>query len=342
MPFVPISFVVAVLLLVLFVAVLKRDSASASGTARNLPFLALILLCAFQALLSGLRWGYGIAPVMFVTPVTAALVPPLVYAGVARQVRNSRFSLRWRLALHGIPAALVLLLLVTWRSAVDLALPAIFVGYAGAILHLMRTGSDALRATPFESAEPVYRALLFAALSLLLSATLDLLVLLDFSWTAGRHAPEIVALGNLLALIILSIAGAVALRGRALVEPENIRAQVEEPGDQEILASIQALMETKRSYRDPNLNLDRLARKVVIPARRISTAINRATGKNVSRFVNDFRIAAACKLLAETDQPVTGIMLEVGFQTKSNFNREFRRVTGMTPAAWRQRRTKPA
>jgi AraC-like DNA-binding protein len=31
-------------------------------------------------------------------------------------------------------------------------------------------------------------------------------------------------------------------------------------------------------------------------------------------------------------------MFEVGFQTKSNFNREFRRVTDMTPLAWRERK----
>jgi AraC-like DNA-binding protein len=28
-------------------------------------------------------------------------------------------------------------------------------------------------------------------------------------------------------------------------------------------------------------------------------------------------------------------MLEAGFSTKSNFNREFRRVTGTSPAQWR-------
>jgi AraC-like DNA-binding protein len=159
-----------------------------------------------------------------------------------------------------------------------------------------------------------------------------------------------VAIANLMALIILSIAGAVAVRGRALTETgveDNLRSPVEEPpveepNDQETLGAIQALMETKRPYRDPDLNLDRLARKAVLPARQISAAINRATGKNVSQFVNDFRIAEACSLLAETDKPVTAIMLDVGFQTKSNFNREFRRVTDMTPVQWRQSRANPA
>jgi len=343
MPFLPLSFVVAILLLVLFFAVLKSEDESAPGAPRNLPFLALILLSAFQAFLSGLRWGYGIQEAMFVAPVGAALVPPLVYGGVVRLVRKSEASPYLRLGLHALPAVLVAVLLATARGAIDLVLPAIFIGYAGAVLHLMRAGPDALRRTPFESAAPVYRALLFAAATLLLSAALDLFVFLDFAWTQGRHAAAMVAIANLMALIILSIAGAVAVRGRAPAETgDDVRSPVEEPGDPETLEAIQALMETKRPYRDPDLNLDRLARKAVLPARQISAAINRATGKNVSQFVNDFRIAEACKLLAETEQPVTAIMLDVGFQTKSNFNREFRRVTGMTPVQWRQSRTKPA
>jgi AraC-like DNA-binding protein len=338
MPFLPLSFVVAILLLILFVAVWR----SGEGTPRNIAFLALILLSAFQAFLSGLRWGYGIQEVMFVSPVGAALVPPLVYGGVARQVRS--IALYPRLALHALPALVVAVLLVTWRGAIDAVLPAVFIGYAGAILLLMQQGPDALRRTPFESAAPVYRALIFAAVTLLLSAALDLFVFLDFSWTQGRHAPALVAGANLMALIILSIAAAVVVRGRAAVETGNeVQGPVEEaPGDPETLAAIQALMESKRPYRDPDLNLDRLARKVILPARQISAAINRITGKNVSQFVNDFRIAEACALLVDTDKPVTEVMLDVGFQTKSNFNREFRRVTTMTPVQWRQNRAKSA
>jgi AraC-like DNA-binding protein len=53
--------------------------------------------------------------------------------------------------------------------------------------------------------------------------------------------------------------------------------------------------------------------------------------KNVSQYTNDFRIAEACRLLRETDMSVTAAMFESGFQTKSNFNREFRRVTFPQP-----------
>jgi AraC-like DNA-binding protein len=339
MPFVPLSFVVALLLLLVFAAVLRTGD---ERNSRNLPFLALILLSAFQAFLSGLRWGYGIADVMYIAPVGAALVPPLVYCGVARLVRKSGSLYRRSLGLHTIPAVAiaVLLFIDAWRGAIDVLLPAIFIGYAGAILHLMRSGPDALRRTPFESAAPVYRALIFAAMVLLLSAALDLLVFVDFSWTQGRHAASIVAIGNLVALIVLSIAAAVAVQGREPAEVGIAAPSSDDSNDKEILAAIQMLMETKRSYRDPDLNLDRLARKAIIPARQISTAINRTIGKNVSQYVNEFRVAEACRLLVETDKSVTEIMLDVGFQTKSNFNREFRRVTDMPPVEWRQSRAK--
>ncbi|QPO13779.1 helix-turn-helix transcriptional regulator [Thalassospira sp. A40-3] len=105
--------------------------------------------------------------------------------------------------------------------------------------------------------------------------------------------------------------------------------------DDAILAAIDDVMRAQHLYRDPDLTLDRLARRVVIPARQISGAINRRFGRNVSQVVNEYRVAEAQMLLRTTDKPVTEIMFDCGFQTKSNFNREFGRVTGMGPRAYR-------
>ncbi len=52
--------------------------------------------------------------------------------------------------------------------------------------------------------------------------------------------------------------------------------------------------------------------------------------------MNEYRIAEARRLLRETDLAVTQVMLEAGFQTKSNFNREFLRATGKTPSDFRR------
>jgi AraC-like DNA-binding protein len=104
-----------------------------------------------------------------------------------------------------------------------------------------------------------------------------------------------------------------------------------------VVAKIDDLMRVQELFRDANLNLNRVARKAGLPARRISIAVNRVRAKNVSQYINGYRIAEACRLLTETDQPVTKVMFDAGFQTKSNFNREFRRVTGMSPIAWREK-----
>ncbi len=333
MLFIPLPFVVALLLLILFIAVARRDDEASP----NLPFLVLILASAFQSVLSGLRWGYGLHAVGYIAPAVAAMVPPLAYGGVSKLVRASYRPWLSRVGLHAIPAAIIVLLMTTWRDAIDIVLVLIFIGYAAAILLLMRHGTDALRLAPFEGAVSAYRAIIFAAGALCLSAAVDTFVFLDFAWTHGEHALTAISLGNLAALVILGIAAAAASRSRTPTETIEVSSKIGTIEDKETIATIDALMETRKLYRDANLNLDRLARKAGIPARQISAAINRATAKNVSQYVNEYRISEACRLLSETEKSVTEIMFEVGFQTKSNFNREFRRVTDITPLAWRQK-----
>ena len=338
MLFIPLPFVVAILLVVLFVAVRTRDA----GTAPNLPFQALILLSALQSTLSGLRWGYAVQPIMYVMPVAAAMVPPLAYLGVSRLARKSALSSLQQICLHALPAGLIIVLIAIWRDAIDIAIVLVDIGYAAAILLLMRSGTDALRLAPFENAVPTYRAILFAAGALILSAAVDIFIWLDFAWAAGEYALKVITFGNLVGLAILAIATAAASRSHA---PNDKVETVQPPEilqDTQTLDALQALMKDRHAYRDVDLNLDRLARKLAIPARQISVAINRATGKNVSQYVNEYRIAEACTLLVQTEKPVTEIMFDVGFQTKSNFNREFRRVTDTTPLEWRERSRRPS
>jgi AraC-like DNA-binding protein len=52
-------------------------------------------------------------------------------------------------------------------------------------------------------------------------------------------------------------------------------------------------------------------------------------------YINHLRIYKACQLLAETEYQITTIGLEVGYDTLSTFNRNFRRLIGRTPSAFR-------
>lgn len=89
------------------------------------------------------------------------------------------------------------------------------------------------------------------------------------------------------------------------------------------------------------ITLEQAGRILVIPARQISQAINRIYGGSFSQYLNDCRVRAAQALLIEQgDIPITTLMLDAGFSTKSNFNKEFQRVTGISPSEYRKQMKK--
>ena len=60
------------------------------------------------------------------------------------------------------------------------------------------------------------------------------------------------------------------------------------------------------------------------------------TGESVTEYLCKLRIGRACMLLVETDRPVSMIAFEVGLPNLANFNRQFRRVRGITPSTYRK------
>jgi AraC-like DNA-binding protein len=102
-----------------------------------------------------------------------------------------------------------------------------------------------------------------------------------------------------------------------------------------LMRSLDETMKDKELFRDSNLTLARVARRLSVPTRDLSGATNRVTGENFSRLINGYRIAYARRALLETDLPVTEVMFEAGFLSKSSFNTEFRRVAGLTPSQFR-------
>jgi AraC-like DNA-binding protein len=60
------------------------------------------------------------------------------------------------------------------------------------------------------------------------------------------------------------------------------------------------------------------------------------TGNSFTDHVNKLRIWQACKLLSETDMPITDICFSVGYLNISNFNRTFLRQHRVTPSAYRR------
>src|SRR5690625_6031619 len=55
------------------------------------------------------------------------------------------------------------------------------------------------------------------------------------------------------------------------------------------------------------------------------------TRKTFVQFLIEVRISKACKLLRNTDMNVSQICYDCGFNNVSNFNRQFKKSTGLSP-----------
>lgn len=347
MIFIPLPFVVALLLIILLIRMLRLREDS---LAEKRPFLLLIAAYALQSVLIGIRWGYDVLELMPVQAVLAALIPALAWVsfqGLAREDAPVSLVRYWP---HLLPAALLIVLLGIWREPLSLTLILIFLAYGGALLWLARNGPDGLVSSRLDGALLSYRSLQITGLAVLASAISDVIISFDFAWTGGIHTAGIIAVGNVIALLILGGAASVASAGRSHedqveesrpAEPVLPTPTVATAEDGAVAALLDELMLSSQIYRDPDLNLGRIARRMKLPARRVSTAVNRIHGMSVSNYVNDFRIRAACDQLLASDDPVTRVMFDSGFVSKSNFNREFLRVTRSSPTEFRRRNARP-
>lgn len=100
----------------------------------------------------------------------------------------------------------------------------------------------------------------------------------------------------------------------------------------EIMRLIQQVIRERKLYLDPNLKLENCARKLHVPARKLSQVIHETYGQSFTKFINDFRINEAVRIL-NTNKNISFEELgyNVGFNSRSTFNRAFKLHTGLTP-----------
>lgn len=287
--------------------------------------VVLLGLCAVQSLVVALSQHYGVWGMRQVQPVFASFIPPVAWFAYQGRAKRSDW-------VHAIGPVTVIAAVAVAPAMLDILLPLLFAGYGVMILMAARSGADTQPDTLLSSGDLPARIWVVIGGALIASALSDALIL--GTQIAGYPAlrPWIISIfsvGNFLVIGVLGASPHVQTQQDA-TPPEP--TEQPEP-DAELWARVQAYMTDYQPYLDPDLTLSRLARKLGVPAKALSSTINLATGGNVSRFVNQARIEAAqaAMLRGET---VTGAMLLSGFNTKSNFNREFLRVVGTSPSAW--------
>ncbi|MGC4035114.1 MAG: ABC transporter permease [Chitinophagaceae bacterium] len=97
-------------------------------------------------------------------------------------------------------------------------------------------------------------------------------------------------------------------------------------------------MQANRYYEDPDISLSSLAEKLNMLPHELSRVINTVFKKNFNDFINEYRVIDAVRKIADPaydHMTLLGIAFEVGFNSKTTFNRMFKQMTGKSPTEYK-------
>ncbi len=113
-----------------------------------------------------------------------------------------------------------------------------------------------------------------------------------------------------------------------------------QPDKLEHLQNLNFYMETRKPYLDPDITLESLANDISINPRILSQIINETYKKNFKSYILEYRLRESMKILADSKHKhltILEVLYQVGFNSKSAFNNQFKLFTNLTPIEYRSR-----
>lgn len=99
-------------------------------------------------------------------------------------------------------------------------------------------------------------------------------------------------------------------------------------------AKIAEVMEAEKLYQNPTLTLADVAKRLGTNPTLVSRMVNQGFGMNFNDFINTYRTKAVIAMLrggVHKQQTLLGISIDCGFNSKTTFNRYFKKFTGLSP-----------
>lgn len=332
---VPLPFVASLLFLLTGFLLYKRKGRFQFGVVK------FVLFCALGTFIVGLRWTFDLAILRYTQSVFSATLPIITWLCFTLNGEGA-----WQRLRHFISPLLIAGLACypdLWLGAVDVSIALLFFVYGIGLFASARYVPNEARLSDFEQ---IVIAKKVAGMMLIFSAFVDGLLSVDYLANDFIYAETIVSISYFVmipaivwALIIVSSSIPINDSSQSTYsEEENAalsKVHLSEDEAREVVGRLDSMMKREALFKDPDLTLSRLGRKLGCPAKRISMAVNQVYGRNISKVLNEYRIRYAMNALCETEKSITDIFMQAGFQSKSNFNREFLRVAGITPTQYR-------
>ncbi|WP_303022022.1 AraC family transcriptional regulator [uncultured Ruminococcus sp.] len=118
-----------------------------------------------------------------------------------------------------------------------------------------------------------------------------------------------------------------------LLETEaEIDTDFREPGE-----IIRPALEYIAEHFQEAITIRQLATVVHLSESYFMNQFQKHVGFSAVEYISHFRINRACRLLTNTKQNVLDIAFDCGFRNISNFNRQFRKITGCSPTEYRKK-----
>lgn len=123
--------------------------------------------------------------------------------------------------------------------------------------------------------------------------------------------------------------------GDPLASPTAFSDRAEGPSGHEPERINRVLSMIDLRFAEP-LRLSDLCDAANVSERSLARYFEQHIGESVGRYVARVRIGHACRMLAHTSTPVSVVAARSGFPNVANFNRQFKALKGLTPAAYRR------
>lgn len=123
------------------------------------------------------------------------------------------------------------------------------------------------------------------------------------------------------------------------IEYFSVKEEIEmkEDGMEDEKSFINRLLLYMSEHLDGDLSLCTLSDKLHLNASYLSRRFKELVGKNLRDVILEMRIQKACELLKNTSVPISEISLMVGYETKANFSKVFKKVMKQTPREYRDK-----
>jgi AraC-like DNA-binding protein len=121
------------------------------------------------------------------------------------------------------------------------------------------------------------------------------------------------------------------------------KSTLQEEEKNSILTELKKCMEVDMDYKEHLLSLQYISKKLRVSGHNISQVISEKLDQTFYEMIAAYRIKEAKSILADPMQnqmTIEDLADEVGYNSKSAFNRSFKKIEGMTPSEFREKHSR--